>query len=78
MTLTRELEAEYRAIIRNSAGDAIGIALAAICQHELERAKDMLVSCELEDVKTYQGRAQAHLTLLKYLTERPLGSTPKV
>jgi hypothetical protein len=76
--LTQEQETDYRATLRNAVGEVVGIALAAICTNELEKAKNMLVSCDMEDVKTYQGRAQANLTVLKYLTERPLTSSTKV
>lgn len=77
--ITREQEVEYRALLRQSRGEAFGVALAALCQHELDKVVQQLLDIpEWDTLRSLQGEGRAYRKILKFLTERELSSPTKV
>lgn len=69
--LSRDEEVNLRNQIYALRDSPVAIALQRVCTSEIERASERLLTCSLDEVTRWQGKADAHKMMLKYLTAPP-------
>jgi len=78
MKLTKEQLVTYGEILRAGRDEGVGIALAALLEHDLDRVKELIISTNIGEVAVLQGEAQAYKKYLKALKEPRRASTSEV
>lgn len=72
--LSKEEQAAMRVLVYNMRAEPAMAALKALAEFHVENLKDQLVTCAPQDFAGTQGEAKGWQRVLKYLTEKPLGS----